>query len=285
MLSGYALGLALRGRAMTPVLEASGISVSFGGVHAVIDVDLEVDDGRLVGLIGPNGAGKTTFIDAITGFVRCSGRVRLDGEELTGQPPHGRARRGLARTWQSVELFDDLSVRENLLVASQRPSVRRTLKEIVSVPDEGSAEIDSALELLGLAAIADELPSELSQGQRKLVGIARALVAKPRLVCLDEPAAGLDTQESGELGRRLRGLVDAGQAMLLVDHDMGLVLGICDEVVVLEFGKVIARGTPEAVRRDPQVIAAYLGSAASELAPAVLDSAAAQAATGKAEHA
>jgi len=283
MLPAYALGLALRGSAMTPVLEATAISVSFGGVHAVIDVDLVVSDGRLVGLIGPNGAGKTTFIDAISGFVRCSGRVRLDGEELTGLAPHVRARRGLARTWQSVELFDDLSVRENLLVASQRPSVRRTLKEVVSAPDEGSEEIDSALELLGLAATADELPSELSQGQRKLVGIARALVAKPRVVCLDEPAAGLDTQESGELGRRLRGLVDAGQAMLLVDHDMGLVLGICDEVVVLEFGKVIARGTPDVVRRDAQVVAAYLGSAASELAPAVLDSAA-QAATGKPEH-
>jgi len=274
MLSAYAVGLALRDGAMTPVLQATGISVSFGGVHAVVDVDLEVADGRLVGLIGPNGAGKTTFIDAVTGFVRSSGRVELDGEDLTRLPPHARARRGLARTWQSVELFDDLSVRENLLVASQRPSVGRTLKEIVSLPDDGPAEIDSALELLGLEATANELPSELSQGQRKLVGIARALVAKPRLVCLDEPAAGLDTRESGELGRRLRGLADDGQAMLLVDHDMGLVLGICDEVVVLEFGKVIARGTPDAVRRDTQVTAAYLGRAASELAPAVLESAA-----------
>ena len=109
----------------------------------------------------------------------------------------------------------------------------------------------------------DELPSDLSQGQRKLVGIARALVAKPRLVCLDEPAAGLDTHESEELGRRLRGLADAGQAMLLVDHDMGLVLGICDEVVVVEFGKVIARGAAETVRRDQRVVAAYLGSAAA----------------------
>jgi branched-chain amino acid transport system ATP-binding protein len=251
---------------MTAVLQATGISVSFGGVHAVVDVDLEVGDGRIVGLIGPNGAGKTTFIDAITGFVRCSGRVQLDGRELTGLPPHARARLGLARTWQSVELFDDLSVRENLLVASRHPSVWRTLKEVVSVPDEGPAEIESALELLGLGAAADELPSELSQGQRKLVGIARALVAKPRIVCLDEPAAGLDTNESEELGRRLRGLVDAGQAMLLVDHDMGLVLGTCDEVVVLEFGKVIASGAPDVVRRDQQVIAAYLGSAAAELA-------------------
>jgi branched-chain amino acid transport system ATP-binding protein len=263
MLTADALGPALRHRAMTPVLEAKGISVRFGGLLAVDDVDLEVGEGRLVGLIGPNGAGKTTFIDAISGFVRCGGRVELDGQELTRLPPHARARRGLARTWQSVELFDDLSVRENLLVASHRPSVGRTLKEIVSVPDEGTAEIDSALELLGLTAVADELPSELSQGQRKLVGIARALVANPRLLCLDEPAAGLDTEESAELGRRLRGLADAGQALLLVDHDMGLVLGICDEVVVLEFGQVIARGTPETVRRDQKVIAAYLGGAAA----------------------
>jgi ABC-type branched-subunit amino acid transport system ATPase component len=284
MLSAYALGLALRDGAMTPVLRATGISVSFGGVHAVVGVDLEVGEGRLVGLIGPNGAGKTTFIDAVTGFVRCTGRVELDGQDLTRLPPHARAQHGLTRTWQSVELFDDLSVRENLLVASQRASVRRTLQEIVSVPDAGSAEIDATLELLGLDAIADELPTELSQGRRKLVGIARALVAKPRLVCLDEPAAGLDTRESAKLGSQLRGLADAGQAMLLVDHDMGLVLGICDEVVVLEFGKVIARGTPDAVRRDAQVTAAYLGRAASELTPALLDSAAAQAAA-KAEHA
>jgi branched-chain amino acid transport system ATP-binding protein len=256
-----------------PVLKATGVSVSFGGVRAVVDVDLEVGEGKIVGLIGPNGAGKTTFIDAITGFVRSEGRVELDGQDLTGSPPHVRARRGLARTWQSIELFDDLSVRENLLVASHRPSVVRTLKETVSAPDPGSAEIDPMLEVLGLERIADELPTELSQGQRKLVGIARALVAQPRLVCLDEPAAGLDTHESEELSRRLRGLVDAGQAMMLVDHDMGLVLGICDEVVVLEFGKVIASGPPDVVRRDADVIAAYLGSAAAEVADAVLDSA------------
>jgi branched-chain amino acid transport system ATP-binding protein len=253
-----------------PVLQATGISVSFGGVHAVAGVDLEVGEGQLVGLIGPNGAGKTTFIDAISGFVPSRGRVELDGGDLTRLPPHTRARRGLARTWQSIELFDDLSVRENLLVASHRPSTWRTLLETVSTPDAHPEEIASVLELLGLEEITDEEPGALSQGERKLVGIARALVAKPRLVCLDEPAAGLDTHESQELGRRLRRLADHGQAMLLVDHDMGLVLGICDEVVVLEFGKVIARGSPDVVRRDQKVIAAYLGSAASELDPAGL---------------
>jgi branched-chain amino acid transport system ATP-binding protein len=251
---------------MTPVLKATGISVRFGGVRAVVDVDLEVGEGQLVGLIGPNGAGKTTFIDAISGFVRCDGRVELDGEDLTGAPPHVRAQRGLARTWQSVELFDDLSVGENLLVASHRTSAWTTIRETVSAPDPHSAEITPALVLLGIENTVQQMPSELSQGQRKLVGIARALAPKPRIVCLDEPAAGLDTRESEELGARLRGLADDGQAMLLVDHDMGLVLGICDEVVVLEFGEVIARGVPDVVRNDPQVIKAYLGGAAPTLA-------------------
>jgi branched-chain amino acid transport system ATP-binding protein len=249
--------------------------VSFGGVRAVVDVDLEVEEGQLVGMIGPNGAGKTTFVDAITGFVRSQGRVELDGDDLTGLPPHTRARRGLVRTWQSIELFDDLTVSENLLVASQRPSAWRTVRETVAASANGSSEIGFALELLGLEPLADALPGELTQGQRKLVGIARALAPRPRLVCLDEPAAGLDTHESEELGRRLRRLVNDGQAMLLIDHDMGLVLGICDEVVVLEFGEVIARGTPETVRRDESVVAAYLGSAAVEVAPATLEAAAA----------
>jgi branched-chain amino acid transport system ATP-binding protein len=251
---------------MTPVLKATGISVRFGGLHAVDEVDLEVGEGQLVGLIGPNGAGKTTFIDAISGFVRSEGTVELDGADLTRLPPHARARRGLARTWQSIELFDDLSIGENLLVASHRPPTWKTVLETVSVPGDASAEIAPALRLLGLDEVVDRMPTELSQGQRKLAGIARALVAKPRVVCLDEPAAGLDTVESEELGARLRALADDGQAMLLVDHDMGLVLGICDEVVVLEFGHVIARGAPDVVRNDPQVIGAYLGSAASRLA-------------------
>jgi branched-chain amino acid transport system ATP-binding protein len=250
------------------LLRAEEITVTYGGLRAVDSVSIEVRAGEIVGLIGPNGAGKTSFIDAITGFTNCRGNVYLLDERLTDLPAHKRARKGLVRTWQSVELFDDLSVRENLLVASHRPSVWRTVAETVSAPDAGSGELGSVLDLLGLEGVIDAMPSELSQGQRKLVGIARALVTKPRLMCLDEPAAGLDTNESEELGARLRRLADGGQSMLLVDHDMGLVLGICDEVVVLEFGKVIARGPAAVVRRDPRVIAAYLGGAAGELAGA-----------------
>jgi len=254
---------------VTAVLAATGISVSFGGLLAVDEVELEVNPGQLVGLIGPNGAGKTTFIDAISGFVPYRGRVELEGRALDGLRAHARARRGLARTWQSIELFDDLSVRENLTVASYRPSAWKTVKETLSRPVTSTKAADAALELLGLEPMAGAMPEELSQAQRKLVGIARALAAEPRLLCLDEPAAGLDTREGEELARHLRGVVDAGTPMLLVDHDMGLVLGISDYVVVLEFGRVIAHGTPEVVRRDPHVITAYLGSAAAELAPAV----------------
>jgi branched-chain amino acid transport system permease protein len=247
------------------VLSANGVSVSFGGLRALDEVDLEVSEGQLVGLIGPNGAGKTTFIDAISGFVPYRGSVALDGTQLDARPAHRRAERGLARTWQSIELFDDLSVRENLAVASYRPQAWSTVKETLSRPVTSTEAADAALELLDLGHLAEAMPEDLSQAQRKLVGIARALAAKPRLLCLDEPAAGLDTLESEELAHHLRGVVDAGTPMLLVDHDMGLVLGISDYVVVLEFGKVIAQGTPEVVRRNPHVVAAYLGGAAAEL--------------------
>ncbi|MBV9802587.1 MAG: ABC transporter ATP-binding protein [Solirubrobacterales bacterium] len=258
---------------MTAVLETRALSVSYGGVRALADVDVEVGEGQLVGLIGPNGAGKTTWIDAVCGFVPATGETRLDGRTISGMPPTARARAGLGRTWQAAELFDDLTVRENLSVAADRRPMWRLVGEALTGRESDPPNVESTLELLGIGELADVAADELTQGQRKLVGVARALAPGPRVVCLDEPAAGLDSAESRALGQRLRQVVDSGVAMLLVDHDMGLVLGVCDRVVVLEFGRVIAAGPPEVVRRDPKVTEAYLGRAAQE-SQAILDASA-----------
>jgi branched-chain amino acid transport system ATP-binding protein len=245
---------------MSPVLSASGLGVSYGGVRALADVSLGVGGGELMGLIGPNGAGKTTFIDAITGFVPSAGSVALDGQEISRLSLDARARRGLRRTWQAAELFDDLTVAENVAVALPTPAWRQSVRESLRGGHAPSPRVRETLELLGLWRFADRWPDDLSHGQRKLVGVARALAPAPRILCLDEPAAGLDTDESAELGAHLRAIADAGTAILLVDHDMDLVLSICDRVHVLEFGQTIAEGTCDEIRRNARVVAAYLGS-------------------------
>lgn len=245
-----------------PVLAARGISVRYGGVKAVSNVSLEVREGQMVGLIGPNGAGKTTLVDAITGFVRCEGTVEVGGEDVTRLKPHARARQGLGRTWQSVELFDDLNVAENVAVAFGADSAWAAFKELFVKPTLDRIRIEEALDFVGVGDLYEAMPTELSEGQRKLVGIARAFAGSPRVVCLDEPAAGLDTSETLELGKQLRGLTSGGMPMLLIDHDIGFVFGTCDHVVVIEFGEVIAEGSPQEIYANERVVEAYLGSSA-----------------------
>jgi branched-chain amino acid transport system ATP-binding protein len=247
--------------AMTRLLEVTDLRVAYGAVVAVDNVSLSLDTGEIVGLIGPNGAGKSSFIDALTGAMRGrGGSVTFEDRSLDRLPPHAVARRGLVRTFQSVELFDDLTVRENLLVAAEQPTLLSSLRDLI-VPSKphGVEDVAWAAGICDLDEVLDRFPRELSHGQRKLAGVARALAKRPRLVLMDEPAAGLDTEESVAFGKRLRSLPSHGVSVLLVDHDMELVLGVCDRILVLDFGKVIATGTPEEIRKNDRVIEAYLG--------------------------
>jgi ABC-type branched-subunit amino acid transport system ATPase component/ABC-type branched-subunit amino acid transport system permease subunit len=230
------------------LLRVNGLTVRYGGVVAVSDLGFTVHEGSITGLIGPNGAGKTTTMDAICGFADCQGTVELSGRALHGLLPHRRAALGLGRTFQGAALYEDLTVEENVVVGQQ---VAR---------DRGPGQVAAIVSVLGLAALRGKRVSDLSQGQRQLVAVARALAGQPRLLLLDEPAAGLDSAESAWLAERLRKVRDSGVTILLIDHDMSLVLGLCDEIHVLDFGALIASGAPGKIRGDQRVTAAYLGA-------------------------
>ena len=237
------------------LLQVAGAEVRFGGVHALRGVDLEVDPGLVTGLIGPNGAGKTTLFNAVCGLQGLNaGQISFDGSNVDGLRPHKRARLGIARTFQRLEVFGSLSVRENVLAAAE---IRRRWSRDHS---NAGANADSVLTLVGLGHLADRAGDTLPTGQARLLELARALATKPRLLLLDEPSSGLSDTESDELGDLLGRLAEGGMAVLLVEHDMELVMRICARINVLDFGTVLTVGSPAEIRADARVRAAYLGA-------------------------
>jgi branched-chain amino acid transport system ATP-binding protein len=238
------------------LLEARSINVRFGGHMAVFEATVEVEAGGVTGLIGPNGAGKTTLFNVITGLQEpVAGRVLLDGIDVTGAPPHQRARRGVARTFQRLELFGSLTARENLEVAAE---IRR--RRGGGGGPSPHEKVDEVIDMIGLGGFASTRADVLTTGQARLVELGRALVTAPRLLLLDEPASGLDADETDELAALLGRLAGDGLGVLLVEHDVPLVLRACRQVYVLDLGRVIACGAPDVIASDPRVLDAYLGA-------------------------
>ena len=239
------------------LLETQEVNVRFGGHHAVRDVDLVVDAGIVTGLIGPNGAGKTTTFNVITGLQETTGgRVVLEGEDISGLKAHKRARLGIARTFQRLEVFGSLTARENLLVAAE---IRKGWSGDKTDPTHIVEEI---IERVGIGGVADERVDAMPTGLARLVELGRALATQPKVLLLDEPASGLDDSESESFADLLVDLAGDGMAVLMVEHDVQLVMRVCKLVHVLDFGAIIAVGTPDEIQRNEKVLEAYLGTSA-----------------------
>jgi branched-chain amino acid transport system ATP-binding protein len=240
------------------VLEVQGVSVLFGGVLALDEVELNVDAGHVTGLIGPNGAGKTTLFNVICGLqTPTRGKVSLDGTDITDVKPFERARRGIGRTFQRLEIFGSMTVYENVRLGAE---IRQQWDRSWTDPDDLASEV---LERIGLWRVADERADALPTGLARLVELGRALTAGPRLLLLDEPSSGLSEHESDDLAELLRGLAADGLGVLLVEHDVDLVMSVCARINVLDFGHILAEGTPSEVRSSEAVQQAYLGGAAA----------------------
>ncbi len=240
-----------------PLLETIGVKVRFGGNIALDDVSISVEAGSVTGLIGPNGAGKTTLFNTITGLQPLTaGQIIFNDKDVTKEPPHKRTRMGLARTFQRLELFTTLSVRDNVRVAGEirnRWSLRTPKMDV-------NAETDRVISLVGLNDVVDREVGEIPTGKARVVELARALMIHPTLVLLDEPASGQTEEETEQFGQLLRGLAGEGLGICLVEHDMALVMQVCETIHVLDFGRMIASGSAESVRNNPTVIDAYLGA-------------------------
>ena len=259
-----------RADAQVPLLAAQDVSVRFGGVRALDSVSLSVPRGSTVGLVGPNGAGKTTLFGVLSGLLRPrSGRVFMDGADVTGRSPQTRARRGLARTFQRMELFSELTVREHLVVARRVQQGRQRfagffydLTGLGERPGPGEDEaVGAILALLSLEAVADRPAVAVPLGTGRLVEVGRALASEPSVMLLDEPSSGLDAHETEQLGDALRRVrAERGTAFVLVEHNVEFVLDLSDRVTVLDFGRVLTEGTPDVIRTSAEVQAAYFGA-------------------------